>query len=309
MRRIRTLGLPIAVALAIAMAVVAPALADPAASSRDDAAAQMDEAWQAAAKTATRGPAEVKLLDEASVTLTADEIFVPAAEANRIMQLLGNGTSPARYGFIINPRSSSQWVIDVHWVKEGYVRDGDAKEWQADALLDSLKEATERGNIERQARGLPALDVVGWVEPPAYDGAAHRLVWSLSLREHDAPADRPQTINYNTYALGRDGFFSLDLVSSSEAIATDKQVVRDLLGTLVYFPGKRYEDFDQSTDKVAAYGLAALIGAVAVKKLGLLALGAAFFLKIWKVAALVVVGALAGLRRFLGRRDRPPASP
>lgn len=307
MRRVRTLGFPIAVAVAIAM--VGPALADPAAPSRADIHAQLSEAWRAAAKTATRGPAEVKLLDEASVKLAADEAFIPAADANRIMQIMGNGSSPARYGLIVSPRSGGHWLIDVKWIKEGYVRDGDAKEWQADALLDSLREGTEHGNIERQARGLPAVDVVGWVEPPAYDEATHRLVWSLSLREHDAPAGEPQTINYNTYALGRDGFFSLDLVTSSNAVATDKDVVRDLLATLVYVPGKRYEDFDQSTDKVAAYGLAALIGAVAVKKLGLLALGAAFFLKIWKLAAVAVVAVLAGLRRFLGRRDRPPASP
>ncbi|MBV8649864.1 MAG: DUF2167 domain-containing protein, partial [Alphaproteobacteria bacterium] len=184
-----------------------------------------------------------------------------------------------------------------------------------DALLDSLREGTESGNTERLARGLPALVVIGWVEPPAYDSAMHRLVWSLSLRNEGAPAGQPQTINYNTYALGRDGFFSLDLVTGSDTVAADKDVVRQLLGTLTYAPGKRYEDFDQSTDKVAAYGLAALIGAVAVKKLGLLALAAAFFVKIWKLGMIAVIAGFAGLRRFLKGRRRsvpassPPASP
>ena len=288
--------------------LLSPALAGTAPLSEAEQEAQLKAAWAAAAKTATRGPAEIKLLDQAALTLTDDESFVPAAETNQIMVALGNGTNAARYGLIVSRKPGAQWMVLISWVKEGYVRDGDAKEWQADALLDSLREGTEAGNTERVAHGLPALDVVGWVEPPAYDNATHRLVWSLSLRDHDAPADRPQTINYNTYALGRDGFFSLNLVTGSDRVAVDKDVVRQLLGTLVYVPGKRYEDFDESTDKVAAYGLAALIGAVAMKKLGLLALGAAFFLKIWKVGMLAVVGAIAGLRRFFKRRERPTAN-
>jgi uncharacterized membrane-anchored protein len=302
-------------ALLIALGLMAPGFAAPPPASQADLEAQQRTAWTDAAKTATRGPAEIKLLDEATLHLTEDEAFVPAAEANKVMEALGNQVSEARYGLIVSRKPDTQWMIDVKWVKEGYVRDGDAKEWQADALLDSLREGTESGNTERLARGLPALAVIGWVEPPAYDSAMHRLVWSLSLRIEGAPADQPQTINYNTYALGRDGFFSLDLITGSDTVAADKDVVRQLLGTLTYAQGKRYEDFDQSTDKVAAYGLAALIGAVAVKKLGLLALAAAFFVKIWKLGMIAVIAGFAGLRRFLKGRRRsvpdssPPASP
>ena len=54
--------------------------------------------------------------------------------------------------------------------------------------------------------------------------------------------------------------------------------------------GKRYTDFNGSTDKVAAYGLAALIGGIAAKKLGLLA-GLGLFLA--KFAKLIVVGVAA----------------
>ena len=104
-------------------------------------------------------------------------------------------------------------------MKAGYVKDDDAKNWNADQLLSSLKEATTDQNEDREKRGFPAVEITGWIEPPAYDGTTHRLVWSLSLREEGAPADRPQTINYNTYALGRDGFFSLNLVTSSNSVA------------------------------------------------------------------------------------------
>jgi uncharacterized membrane-anchored protein len=265
-------------------------------------------AWEAASKTAVRGPAEVKLLDEATLNLPPGEAFVPAAEADRIMQALGNGADPTRFGLIVSLEPGRHWDVLIRWIKEGYVRDGDAAEWQPDALLQSLREGTESKNAERIQRGLPALDIVGWVEPPVYDGSTHRLVWSLSARPRGASADLPQTINYNTYALGRDGFFSLNLLTKSAEVDADKPVVRGLLGSLTYLPGKRYEDFDESTDKVAAYGLAALIGVVAVKKLGLLALAGVFFLKAWKIGLIALLGLGAAFRRFR-RRARPAAEP
>ena len=287
---------------------LAPLQADADPPNQKDLRAELQAAWDAAAKVATHGPAELKLLDEATLALPPGEAFVPAAEADRIMEILGNGANPGRFGLIVGDAPGAQWTIVLRWVKEGYVRDGDAKEWQPDTLLQGLRDGTERGNTQRLARGIPALDVVGWIEPPAYDETTHRLVWSLLLKSRGASADRPQTVNYNTYALGRDGFFSLDLITSAERVAADKNVVRQLLAGLNYVPGKRYEDFNESTDKVATYGLAALIGAVAVKKLGLLALAGVFFVKIWKIGMIVLLGAGAALRRFFKRRHPPAIS-
>lgn len=75
--------------------------------------------------------------------------------------------------------------------------------------------------------------------------------------------------------------------------------------------GKRYEDFSATTDRIAEYGLAALIGGIAVKKLGLFALLAATVLKFAKV---IFVGAAvlgAGVMRFFRRkpRDGSPGGP
>jgi uncharacterized membrane-anchored protein len=268
---------------------------------------ELQAAWAAAKTTATLGPADIKLMDQADLRLAPDQVFIPATQANRIMAAMGNQTTPARYGLVVSRKNNAQWLVDVTWVKEGYVRDGDAKEWQPDALLDNLKQGTEQGNTERLAKGLPALDVVGWVEKPSYDAATHRLVWSLSLRDRGASAAEPQTINYNTYALGRDGYFSLDLITGSNSIAADKQVASNLLGSLNYVPGKRYQDFNGSTDKVAAYGLAALIGVVAVKKLGLLAVISVFLLKVWKLGLLALAAVGSAFRRFLKRGHTPDA--
>lgn len=285
-----------------ALAWSAHADADDAASPDPAAAQELRAAWVAGAKAATPGPTTIKLLDQARVGLAADELFIPAEQAQRIMRALGNGEDPHTVGLVVSRKHDANWMILVRWISEGYVRDGDAKEWQADALLENLRAGTEAGNKDRTGLGLPAMEITGWVEPPAYDSNEHRLVWSLAARDVGAPAGQPQTINYNTYALGRSGYFSLDLVTDSGAITSDKSAVRVLLGTLDFLPGHRYADFDGSTDKVAAYGLAALVGAVAVKKLGLLALTGLFFLKIWKPCLVAIVGAGAALRRFFNRR-------
>lgn len=265
-------------------------------------------AWDAAGKVAILGPAKVPLDGQATLELPADQAFIPKAEANRIMKALGNAERNDRSGLIVPRDPKAPWMVDVAWIGEGYVRDGEASDWQADAMLDGLKEGTEEQNKERVARGIPPLEVVGWVEQPTYDKATNRLIWSLALRQGGDAPGTPQTVNYNTFALGRGGYFSLGLITGSDTIAADKQVAKNLLAALHFDDGKRYADFNDSTDKVAAYGIAALVGAVAVKKLGLLAVIGVFLLKIWKIAVVVALGGFAAIRRFFGRLfGRTPA--
>src|SRR5215470_472560 len=46
------------------------------------------------------------------------------------------------------------------------IKDDDAKEWNADELLQNLKDGTSESNKDRVARGFPELEVLGWVEKP-----------------------------------------------------------------------------------------------------------------------------------------------
>ena len=79
-------------------------------------------------------------------------------------------------------------------------------------------------------------------------------------------------------------------------------MAHELLADLDYNSGKRYEDFNSSTDHIAEYGLAALVGGIAAKKLGLIALIGAFVVKFAKV---IFIGALAlgaGLLKLFRRK-------
>ena len=269
-----------------------------------DHQAEIDAAWQEAEKIAVLGPAPITLRDQAVLQLPGDEAFVPQTQAAQVLRAYGNRTDGSLAGLIVGTGEDNHWLVTIHFIKEGYIEDGDAKDWNADDLLKSLREGTEAANRDRALRGFPEMEIIGWVEPPAYDATTHRLVWSLSAEDKGAPSDQPHTVNYNTYALGRNGYFSLNLLTNSAEVEADKPVVRALLASLDYMPGKRYQDFDRSTDKVAAYGLAALIGVVAVKKIGLLAGLGIFLIKIWKVGLLALAGVGAAVKRFFKRSPR-----
>jgi uncharacterized membrane-anchored protein len=127
-------------------------------------------------------------------------------------------------------------------------------------------------------------------------------VWSAEAREKGV-ANQDPTVNYNTYVLGRHGYISLNLITNSSTVESDKPSAHQLLEAVSFNDGKRYSDFDESTDKVAAYGLAALVGGLAAKKLGLLAAIGVFVAKFAKVLIAVGVGAGAVVMKWLkGRR-------
>jgi len=274
------------------------------------AKAEMKAAVDAANKASVNGPADIKLGDQAVLKLPAGQIYVPSAESGRLLTAMGNRIGEGLLGTVFPDARDQNWFVVMRFHKAGYIRDDDAKEWKTDELLSGLKEGTEEGNKERRSRGMAEIEVVGWVEAPKYDAGTHRLVWSLESKDKAAPADAPRGVNYNTYALGREGYISMNLVTGMKQIQAEKPVAHGLLAGLSYNEGKRYTEFNSATDHVAEYGLAALIGGVAAKKLGLFALLLAFLAKFAKVigVAVIAIGALAA-KYFRGRKTPPSAPP
>lgn len=261
---------------------------------------EMENAWKEAQKVQQTGPATIPLLDQASLQLPANYIFIPQEAAVKIMKAMGNGDCPQMIGMIISSNDDDDWMITIDYDKSGYIKDDDAKNWNIDELFTSLKEGTKEGNKDRRERGLPELTLSGWVEKPQYDAGQHYLVWSVELT---AKGRQDKTINYNTYALGREGYLTMTLVTDLKDIEAQKPIAKQLLSATRFVEGKRYEDFNAVTDSIASYGLAALVTGVAAKKLGLFAMAAAFAGKFIKLI-IVGVGALIALvvKLFSGRK-------
>ncbi|MFZ6748269.1 DUF2167 domain-containing protein [Undibacterium sp. Ren11W] len=268
--------------------------------------AEIKAAYEEADKVKQAGPFEVKMLDQAVLRIPAGQIFIPNPTASRILRAMGNSSDDSLLG-VIFPASDENWFVVARYEKAGYIKEDDAKEWNADELLKSLTEGAEAGNVARREKGIREMQVVGWAEKPAYDANNHRLVWS-AISKDKVGVDEDPGVNYNTYALGREGYISLNLVTSLKEVATQKAVAQNLLGNLEFSDGKRYADFNASTDKVAEYGLAALVAGVAAKKLGLFAVILAFLAKFAKVGLLALFGGGALFKKWFGRKkDKEPA--
>ena len=274
------------------------------------ARAEYEAAARAANEAALTGPSDVKLVDQAVLRLPRGFIYIPAAESGRLLAAMGNRVGDGLLGIVVSPTSQTGWFVVMRFTKSGYIKDDDAKEWKVDELLSGLRAGTEEGNKERRTRGINEIEIVGWVEAPKYDAVTHRLVWSLESKEKGAAAGGERGVNYNTYALGREGYISMNLVTGMKEIQAEKPIAHELLASLEYNSGKRYSDFNSATDHVAEYGLAALVGGFAAKKLGLFALLFAFLLKFWKLiaVALVAIGAIVLKLRGKKPTEAPPAA-
>lgn len=266
--------------------------------------AELTAAFADAEKVKQVGPTEVTLIDQARLKIPAGEIFIPMPAAGRLIRAMGNSADSSLLG-VIFPEKEQGWLVVAHYEKAGYIKDDDAKEWNADELLKSLTDGTEAANADRRSRGIPEIAVTGWAEKPAYEAINHRLVWSAITKDKGG-SDDDLGVNFNTYALGRDGYISLNLVTSLKDLPTQKTVAHELLGNLEFNDGKRYADFNASTDKVAEYGLAALVAGVAAKKLGFFAIALAFLAKFAKLGFIALVGIGAVVRKWLGRPQAEP---
>jgi len=205
------------IAIAGALALTALAVEAQGTSAATDAA--RDEIRRDVERVKVVGPAEVMLKDQARLALPAARMWVPQPVAGKILEAMGNRPGPRLLGLVYPLAEADDWIVVAEYEPAGYVKDDDARDWNADDLLKSYREGTEASNEERVKLGAPALQIIGWAEKPAYDGATHRLVWAMATRAKDSPADAPQGVNYNTYALGRDGVDPTALAEVREWIA------------------------------------------------------------------------------------------
>lgn len=241
----------------------------------------------------------VQLLNQAELNLADDYLYLNADDAKSLLKNMGNFPDDKTLALISAKDDKQNWFVEITYDDSGYVKDDEAKEWNADELLESIKQGTEQENEERAKQGVPALNILGWAEKPHYDATSHKVVWSILARAADEqPGD--ETVNYRTLTLGRDGYISMNLVTSNKTLEQDKTHIATLLNDLHYFEGKRYADFNSTTDKVAAFGLTALVAGVAAKT-GLLAKLLALVIAFKKFVIVGVVVALGFVKTLFSK--------
>lgn len=231
---------------------------------------------------AQHGPMTGQLGKMAEIDVPEGFVFCAGPGTRKFLELNQNPTDGSEVGMLmpVSDGDVGSWFVCFSFVDAGYVEDEDRDELDADDLLDTLKKGTAYGNEERERRGWATLELVGWEKEPFYDAKSNNLTWATRNRSGDS-----EGVNWSTRLLGRRGYMNVDLVISPEDLAVALPRFESLMGGFRYREGHRYAEF-RSGDKVAEYGLAALVAGgagVVAAKTGLLA-------KFWKV---IVAGAVA----------------
>jgi uncharacterized membrane-anchored protein len=247
----------------------------------------------------------------ATLTVPKEFNYLGPDDAEAVLvKLWGNPPSDTKpLGLLIpaglTPLDTNCWVVTIDYSEDGYVKDSDASKINYDDLLKKMQKEAADSNAERQKQGYPALTLVGWAAQPHYDAETHKLYWAKDIKFEGEEGD---TLNYNIRILGRKGVLELNAVADISQFATIDKQTQQILGMVDFKDGSRYADFDPKTDKVAKYGIAALVagGALAAAaKFGLLKV---IWIAILGLKKFIIIGVIAVVAFFKKMFNRSGSS-
>jgi len=199
-----------------------------------------------------------------------------------------------------SPASQNTWGVVIQYEESGYVKDDDASKINYTDLLKTMQADAQKANSEREKQGYPTIEVVGWAAPPRYDVQAKKLYWAKELKFGGEPENE---LNYNIRILGRRGVLVLNAVASMSQLAEIEQVTPSILSAVDFKEGHRYVDFNPSTDKVATYGLAALVAGGVLAKAGFFKLIIPALLAGKKFVLIGIAAVFAFFKKLFGRKS------
>jgi uncharacterized membrane-anchored protein len=234
--------------------------------------------------------------------------YLDPEETEKLLVAWGNPPGAETLGAVVpanvDPFEETGWAVIVTYLDDGHVDDADAKKIDYTDLLEDMKDGTSADNKERRNQGYEPVELLGWAEPPHYDEVARKLYWAKELRFGSSEV---HSLNYDVRVLGREGVLSMNAVAGMPQLASIERDMKDLLRLATFNEGYRYEDYNASTDRMAAYGLGALVAGGLAAKAGLFAkLGA--LLLAFKKFIILGLAALGGAIAKLFRRDKTAES-
>lgn len=290
---------------AVALSLAVPALAATSPTPAPTASTQPHQTTEQWLATLKQQHGDITLPSGiATLQLNDDFYYLSPADTERLLtEGWGNPPGHKTLGMIIpkaiSPLADNGWGVIVSYKNDGHISDDDAAKINYADLLKQMQADDEENNKERRKQGYAGLSLLGWAEPPSYDQGSHKMYWARELKADDA---QQTTLNYSIRALGREGVLELNAVAAMADLQTIKQETPKILAFTNFTDGNRYADYDSKTDKLAPYGLAALVAGGIAAKAGLFAKIGVMLLALKKfiVVGLVVV---AGFFRKLFKRQ------
>jgi len=235
--------------------------------------------------------------------------FLGKEDAEKVLvKLWRNPPSSEVLGLLMpsdrTPLDEDCWVVSISYDEDGYVKDDEASKIDYGDLLKDMKKGTKAASKERTKQGYPSVELIGWAAPPHYDMQTHKLYWAKELQFGN---DEERTLNYNIRILGRRGVLVLNAIASMSQLSKIEQKTPDILTMVNFNEGHRYSDFDPKIDKVATYGIAALVAGGIATKLGFFKLIWVFLLAAKKFVIIALVAIAAGLKKLFRRNNSTSA--
>jgi len=230
--------------------------------------------------------------------------YLDPNETNKLLMAWGNESDTTTQGTIIpvdvDPWSQTGWAVILTYDDDGHIDDSDAAKIDYDDMLKDMKEGTEDHNGERKKAGFEAVHLIGWAEKPRYDASAKKLYWAKELSFEGSHGN---TLNYDVRVLGREGVLSMNAVAGMDRLEQIRGEMQPLIGVAEFNEGYRYGEFNKKTDRMAEYGLAALIAAGVGAKLGLFAKLGALLLAFKKFIVIGFIAIGAFIKKLFGKKD------
>ena len=242
------------------------------------------------------GPTKAKLEKIAEIDVPEGYLFLDGKSTRALMKASGEPVNGNELGLLMP--TNEHWSVIFEFSDIGYVKDDDKDKLDADKLLKAIKEGTEEANKQRERMGHAPLLIVGWEQPPKYNPETHNLEWAIRATSEGEPI-----LNYNTRLLGRKGVMEVVLIVEPDKLKNTLPTFQKLLAGYDFQTGQSYAEYRQG-DKVAKYGLAALVvggAAVGAAKLGLFAWLAVLLKKGFKFVIIAVVAVAAFFKKIFSR--------
>lgn len=256
------------------------------------------------------GPAAVPLGKVAELKLPEKYHFVGQDSLKRFYELTQNSQNGKEVGVVLAPG----YMLFIDYDETGYVKDEEKLE--ADKIMKAMTDNEEPANEARKQRGWSEMKLKGWATPPHYDSKTNNLKWAINLTSSQ-DGFKEVFINESIRLLGRGGVMNVTLVSDTPGFkAAESDADKLLANNFSYVAGQKYSEF-KAGDKVAAYGLSALVlggGAVMAAKLGWFASLGVWFGKAWKAIVFAALALGAAIKKFFNKltgarpNDQPPAA-
>lgn len=228
---------------------------------------------------------------QSTISLPEGYKVITGESAKKSRELLGEFNKTSTEAIIHDTNFQNRILFEYH--DSGHVSLDDWKDLDPKVLLESFIQNTEEANVERQSKGFETLQVLGWVQEPVLDKETNTVFWAIKGKVTN---ESTPLVNAVALKLSRCGYERICWVTTLDSFKPFDGHLDIMLRSHSFNEGARYSDY-KSGDKLAGYGIAALVAATVGGKI----VKAGWLILLFKkVGGLIVAGIIIFFNKIKG---------